>query len=139
MSRGERGAPEARSLGLRGLNRSTQVVTPDGVAHRGGETGESWSFGVNQAPPRAGLTGNGGSASSMAKAQAACAQARVGWVELRRAERRKPNAWESGICRVLGVTSRLQKLARGIISRWFGVTCARRMVGSSDSNPIPML
>lgn len=35
-----------------------------------------------------------------------------------RAERRKPEAWELGVGRMLVTTSRLQRLARGIFSSW---------------------
>jgi hypothetical protein len=40
----------------------------------------------------------------------------VGGRDSGRAARRKPQAWESGICRVLVTTNRLQRLTRGIIS-----------------------
>jgi hypothetical protein len=48
----------------------------------------------------------------------------------RRVERRKPEAWELGVGRMLVTTSRLQRLARGIFSsRWVGVFGADSWLG----------
>jgi hypothetical protein len=52
---------------------------------------------------------------------------------MRRSERRKPDAWELGICWMLAMKSRLQRLVRGIIPQW-SVGLPRRVVGGSSSS-----
>ena len=83
--------------------------------------------------PRAEDAGNGYSAFSWLFCWEGRLRALLGGCWLQGLERRKPQAWELGIWRMLVTTSRLQRSVRGIIFCWLVTTCAASVDRSSCS------
>lgn len=110
------GAPAARPSGLRKADNAALSFAPKWGAHGAWRTWRRLDSAASTAlPPKAGDAGNGYLALAH-RPEVICGNAvPLGrrWVQ---SERREPDAWDSRDLRVLVTTSRLQRLARRILS-----------------------